>query len=378
MKCTKLALIHKAQSPAPKTFKVGSRSTLATMVVKLTVTIATTGYVYSFLVDGKDYTYTVLAGATTTTVATALAALITGGTAGATATAAVAVITITAAAGKVFDVSGWVANAMTIDDTTADPGITADLTAINAEDSEWYGLIPDHFGKAEALAAALWVESEHKVMIVDTFQSGCMDSVSTTDIMYALKQLGYTRTGTMHSKNKVLHRSGAAWLAGRFVAAPGSDTWKFKSLTGVAASKYKTGERNAIKAKKGNWYETVAGLDMTAEGWSASGEFMDTVRGVDWLHSEMQIQVFAQMMNAPKIPYTDPGAESLGGTLMDVLDRGVKVNFLAANPVPTVTVPKVADVDPVTRATRTLPEMSFDAKLAGAVHNLSVTGRLSV
>jgi hypothetical protein len=268
-----LALIHKAQSPAPKTFKVGRRSTLATMVIKLTVTIATTGYVYAFSVDGKDYTYTVLAGATTTTVATALAALITGGTAGATATAAVAVITITAAAGKVFDVAGWVANAMTIDDTTADPGVTADLAAILAEDNGWYGVIPDHFGKAEALAAALWVESEHKIMIVDTFQSACLDSTSTTDIMYALKQLGYARTGTMHSKNSVLHRSGAAWLAGRFVAPPGSDTWKFKSLTSVAASKYKTGERNAIKAKKGNWYETVAGLDMTAEGWSASGEF---------------------------------------------------------------------------------------------------------
>jgi hypothetical protein len=374
----KAAVKVMSQDPAPDRFKVGIRALTVAHHVTLVVTIATEGYVYDFTVDGVHILYTVLASATTSTVATALALLITGGTTGATATASTATITVIAAAGKVFDVSGHYENGLTLTDTTTDPGIATDLAAIYTFDSDWYGLVPDHFGKAEALAAAAWIETHRKIMVVDTADTAVMDSGSTTDILYALNALAYTRTAVMFSRNQLMHYQGAAWQGSRLPQTPGSDTWKFNALVGCVASNFTSAERDAILAKKGNDYIRVAGIDMTEEGWSVAGEFMDTVRFIDWLQAEGQIRIFGQLTGGQKIPYTDAGITSVCGTLLGALYAGVKAGGLAKDPEPTITAPKVDDIDVSDRAARLVEGIEFTGRLAGAIHKLKIKGRLTV
>lgn len=376
----KMATKLKSQNPAPKKFKIGKRANLATRLIKLTVTVATEGFVYSLTIDGKAITYAVPAAATTTSVATAIAALVTGTANNVTATAAAAVITCTAAAGVCYDVDGWYVSKMLFEDASTNPagGIEGDLATCNGFDSDWYGLLVDQAGKAEIVAAAAWTEANKKLYVYDTCDSGCMDSGSTTDVMATLKVSAYARTGGFMCTANALNYAACGMLGSRFPRNPGSDTWKFKTLAGVSASKMTEGQKSAVFAKKGNTYTTVAGINMTEEGWSSAGEFLDVVRFIDWLESEIKVRVFFQLVNAEKVPYTDTGVDLIKSIIQNTLNDGIKVGGLAADPAPVVDAPLVADIDPSIRATRHLPDVTFSGRLAGAIHSLTIVGTLSV
>jgi hypothetical protein len=373
----------KAQDPSVGDFKVGKLGTPSTLIVKLTVTVATEGYKYSFYVDGILVEYTVLAAATTTTVATALAAAINAATAGLTATSALAVITLTGdTAGHVFDVLGFRANKMTLLNDTVVGGMAADLAAIFAEDDEWYGLSVDVMSKAQALAAATFIEANKRIMVVDTADTNCTDNADATDVMSAMEAAAYARSGAIYMPTALLHYAGTAWLGSRLSSTPGSDTWKFKTLAtvavGLGAEKIKAGDVTSIRNKHGNWYTAVAGVNITQEGWTAAGEWFDTVRGLDWLESEMKAQVFDLFINNEKIPFTDPGVDQVEATMKGVLQAGVTAGLLAADPAPTVTAPLVSTVSAPNKAARHLPDVTFGATLAGAIHKLTIKGRVSV
>ena len=60
------------------------------------------------------------------------------------------------------------------------------------------------------------------------------------------------------------------------------------------------------------------------------------------------------------------------------LRAAVNQGILAADPAPTVTVPKVADVSAADKTARLLPDMKFTGTLAGAIHKVTITGVVSV
>jgi hypothetical protein len=368
----------KAQNPAPPSFKVCKRTHLITQAIHLTVTDATAGRAHKLTIDGVPISYTVPGSSSVGAVATAIAALVTGGTAGATASATGAVIDIVAAAGAVFDVAGWYSNGMTLANATTDNATATDLAAAALKDTAWYGLLLDSPSPAEYLAASAWAEANGKLFIGDLSDSACTDPASTTDAMYVAKSDTYARSASIFNNTNLLHYSAAAWLGGRLAVDPGSDTWNLKTLAGVAPASLTVNESNAIAAKNGNYYTTIAGINVTQSGVSPSGEWIDQVRGVDWLKNDMQTSIFALLANAQKVPYTDAGADSVRAVVLASLARGVGVGFLASAPAPSAYFPKVATVDPTVRATRKLPGGTFSARLAGAIHTLTIRGSLDV
>jgi len=56
----------------------------------------------------------------------------------------------------------------------------------------------------------------------------------------------------------------------------------------------------------------------------------------------------------------------------------VNQGILAADPAPTVSVPRAADVSMIDKAARLLPDVKFEATLAGAIHKVIVNGTVSV
>jgi hypothetical protein len=260
--------------------------------------------------------------------------------------------------------------------------MAADLAAIFAEDDEWYGLSVDVMSKVQALAAATFIEANKRIMVVDTADTNCTDNADATDVMSAMEAAAYARSGAIYMPTALLHYAGTAWLGSRLSSTPGSDTWKFKTLAtvavGLGAEKIKAGDVTSIRNKHGNWYTAVAGVNITQEGWTAAGEWFDTVRGLDWLESEMKAQVFDLFINNEKIPFTDPGVDQVEATMKGVLQAGVTAGLLAADPAPTVTAPLVSTVSAPNKAARHLPDVTFGATLAGAIHKLTIKGRVSV
>jgi hypothetical protein len=110
----------------------------------------------------------------------------------------------------------------------------------------------------------------------------------------------------------------------------------------------------------------------------AQGEFIDIVRGIDWLTSRIQEFVYSVLVNNPKVPYTDAGITAIEAQVKRALQLGISNNFIASDPAPIVTVPKAADVPTIDKTNRILKNVKFQATLAGAIHAVNITGTVTV
>lgn len=368
-----------SQSPRVRKIKVGRRTRAFTQILHLTPTVTSTGTVLSVDVNGETASFTMGATQTVAAAVAGLLAAINGlpGTADHTATDGTTHVVLTAPVGALVDLEDWTSN-LSVSDATVDPGIAADIADIVAEDDDWYGFVMDSNSQAEVEAAAADMEARIKLFVFNTSDSAVFDSGSTTDVFAELAGLNYARTIGIYSGSKLLSYSAAAWMGDRFPYDPGSDTWAFKTLAGIPTDNLSSGKVTAILNKRGNVYTTIAGLSVTQYGKSFSGEWADVTRFIDWLRSEIQIRVFALLVNNQKVPYTDLGIDMVKAAVQGALDAGVRAGGLSSNPAPTVTAPAAEDVDSITKATRVLPEVEFGGTLAGAIHQLEIEGTLAV
>ena len=366
-----------SQNPKPSSFKVGRRTTApSTKTYRLTPTDTTEDFVYTINVFGTAITYTVLAAATVASIVTAMQALI-DAIVGISCSDDTTHLTVTNdTAGENIRIFGK-SRALLLEDLTADAGIVAELTAVIAEDDDWYALLIDSQSSAEILAAAVNMETRKKIFLADTADDIAYDSGSTTDVMYLANAAGYTRTAIAYHSDTGAFMA-AAWLGDRLPQDPGKATWKFKNLAGIAFDALRTGDRSAMDAKKGNYYYRIGTSIFTGEGWTASGEYIDIVRGIDWLGVRIQEDVFADLLGNQKIPYTDKGINGVAETIHARLRNAITVGLLAEDPAPTVTPPLVADILTAEKAVRNVPGILFTGTLAGAVHSLSIAGTLTL
>jgi hypothetical protein len=136
--------------------------------------------------------------------------------------------------------------------------------------------------------------------------------------------------------------------------------------------------RAAVLAKKGNVYERRNGVNITFPGTVPLGEWVDTVRGLDWQRARMQEELFAIQTANQKVAYTDDGISLVNAAIYGVLNEGVERGFYARNPKPVVTTPLAAATSSSDRSNRVLNGVTFSARLAGAIHTGSVTGTATI
>lgn len=364
-----------SQSPAPSSFKVGRRANAPTQSITLTPTKLDAGLTHTVTINGTEFTYTNDADPTVAEITAGLVAAINGGTEPVTASDNTTNIGLDAdVAGVPFSVSY---NGGTLADASADPGVLADLSAIREEDDDWYCLLLDSASPAEIIALDATIETLAKIAIFEVSDSDILDAGVNTDIASIENALGYDRTILIYSSTKGQY-SDAAWAGNRLPSQPGTSTWAFKELVGVAGSDLTTGDVSALETKKCNFYTVVKGLGITRQGVAVSGEYIDNVRAIDWLEARIQERVLALLASTPKIPYTDFGVSLVLNEVSAQLFTAVQRQVLRADPAPSVTAPKVASISVADRANRTLPDVNFQGQLAGAIHKVIIRGRLTV
>jgi hypothetical protein len=374
-----------AQDPHPKTCKVGRRALAYTQLFDLFPVNTTEGFVYTFTIDTTVISYTVLAAATVATIVTALQPLI---DAVSTVTATddtthVSVSNDTPGTLVAVDLSTMdPVDDLKYEDITVDPGIATDLTAISAIDDDWYGLILDSNSALEIASAAAWVETKKKIMPVNSTDSEIVDVSVTDDVISALTTLSYKRTPIWYSRRYSLSYMAAAALAVALPKDPGTLTWCFKTLVGVAVNTLKAGWRTVVENKGGNIYVPVAGKNISWQGKAPNGDFIDVVRFIDFLYARIQEDTFAVLQANDKIPFTDIGGALLGETvktrLLSNVSSPTKALGLSNSPKPTVTVPAVTDVSIANKGNRHFPDVNFNATLAGAIHTTKIVGKIAV
>ena len=86
--------------------------------------------------------------------------------------------------------------------------------------------------------------------------------------------------------------------------------------------------------------------------------------------------IFNALVTSKKIPYTDAGVGIVVGLIDAVLAYCYKKQLIDSGW--SVDAPKVADISTIDRAARLLPDVTFQARMQGAIHEITIAGTVSV
>lgn len=371
-----------SQTPHPKYVKIGRRKT-GTSVVTITPANLT---VYTITVKGTSpevYTFTSDASATAAEIATGLALAITNDSNE----------TLTATAvGNTVELA-WISQsnlqAVTLGSNLAwgtrasVDSVALDMAAIKQEDNAWYGLISADRTKQVQLDFAAWTETQDKIFGMASSEATILTNGDSTDVISLLKNTRLYRTFAGYSAFAATQYPDAAWMNAVFPLPPGSESWARKRLSGVSPDNLTATERNTIIGKGGNTFEYYqAQIALTDPGKVAAGEWIDVIRGRDWLKDLIQTNMTMLLINRAKVPYTDAGIQMCVANLRKSLQQGVTAGFISGDEVDSdnktipgfvITAPLSQSVDPLVKASRVLT-LSFTARLAGAIHVVNING----
>lgn len=268
-----------------------------------------------------------------------------------------------------------------IEPLTASESVTASLNAVQAVDDTWYAVAcTDHTSATQQLIAA-WTEPQVKIYGTASSDANIInESVSddNTSIAYILRNANYARSFLIYNQDADSEYPECAWFGACLPFNPGSETWAFKNLAGVAYSDLSTNQENNAHNKNCNTFEYIGGVGITLNGVVSVGEYIDVIRGIDWLTSTIQSYVYSTLVNSPKVPYTDSGITAIQAQVQRALAQGVTNQLLSDDPAPVVTVPKAANVSSADKAARILRNVNFTATLAGAIQAIQITGTVTV
>lgn len=374
-----------AQEPRVPFFKVGlvgrsASPTVPDYTFTLTYTEATptAGRSVSVAINGEVATYVVQPSDTVTLVHQGLASAINGlpGSAAHTAVGAAGQVTVTAAVAGNYVSASEMNEYLSYKDTTIIGSLVADLAAIAAFDMDWYAILSVSRSEARINAEAVWAAENKKLYLAQTHDTD-VPSSSTTDIASDLKGLSNPRTAPFWSRsNDNLLAAAAAGYA--LTRDPGTYTWALKNLANVSSDSPSAAMTGYLDTKRVTYYQTIAGIPVTRGAMLSDGTFIDIIQSTDWLKSEIEADVFALLVNSPKVPFTDAGIRQISDTVAGAMQRAESVNVLADTPKFYVSSPKALDVASADRANRVLNQIEFNGRLAGAIHKVKIRGTLSV
>jgi len=367
-----------SQNPRPPSLKIGRlEETPVAQSLKCTPS-AVNGAVYTVTIDGTAFAFTADATATVAEIIAGVVALINAGSVDVTATDNTTYMQLDADAAGTYHAITLACDAGTRqwerDDETTDPGYATDLAAIVLEDADWYGLAIEAHDAAAITSVAAWAETNRRLFCATTGDTDCLGAGST-DIMSTEKALSHAYIAIFYSDSPSQY-AGAAAMGAMFPFDPGSQTWAYKTLSGVSAVSLTTTEKSNVEGKYGNHYTALGGVNVTYPGKTAAGEWIDVTRFVDWLRARIQESVYTQLVSSRKVPYTTAGIAVIEAAIRSVLLLGIRRGGLADGTIG-VEVPDIADVSDADKAARVLNDVSFWGTLSGAIHTLSIAGSVS-
>lgn len=268
-----------------------------------------------------------------------------------------------------------------------DASWVAALTAISAENDSWYVLTTESRTKADILAMAAYIEARTKLYFVCTAETPSIDSTFSTgvstDTAAELKDLNYDRTVHYWHQDAATKYYECAYAGHNLPFTAGSATWAYLQLSGVPqalntdGNPLTTTQVNNLRARSSTFSQTLAGVTVTRDGVTVSGEYIDIIRGTDALEEDMEKRLFDLLINQQggKVPYDDSGLNTVRGVITDVLNRFVNSNFITPNF--KISIPRAKDISAVDKSNRILNNVTFDAYYVSAIHELNVSGNIT-
>jgi hypothetical protein len=374
------------QSPKVQQFKIG-RLQAHVHAVELTITADTGTIAISITKDGvtREYTQTG-GGGGIPAEATALALQMnndasgwgSSGSAELTIAASVNDVTIDAVSpandGEIWYYGDW--SNIQVLDVTLDPGIATDLAAIVLEDDDFYGVAIDVNSEPIGDALATWTETQRKICALQS-QDSIIPTSDITDLAQEIFDDSRIRTWLFYThKNSLAEYPACGQLGKGLPKDPGSQTWAYKTISGVSPSVLTSTEIGYLKTKNATHYITIAGVNVTRFGEMASGEWIDRTRLSDWVQARIEEAIFALLVGNDKLPYTDDTVDLVDAAIYSVYKQGAENGGFILSDYH-FEAPAAADQDSADRLARLMKDITFSGTFSDAVHKFEIEGVIS-
>jgi hypothetical protein len=131
-----------------------------------------------------------------------------------------------------------------------------------------------------------------------------------------------------------------------------------------------------------NMFVTKAGYNVTSEGKTLSGEYLDIVDTKDWLIAQIKYQLQQTLIINDKIPYDNNGIAVLESVVVNILKDAYNNGMIATDddgtPAFTVNFAKRSETSASDREKRQYVEGRFSFELAGAIHTVVINGTINI
>lgn len=258
------------------------------------------------------------------------------------------------------------------------------LTAIEAQSSDWYGLVTVSRAKADILSAAGWVQTNGaKLFIAQTADAAVITAVDPQDkdVGAQLFEAGYTRTALLYKTLRevdatpVQDPACTVWAADRLSVDPDAitTTWAYVQLPGIVQDRPPSTAQTQLNLRNANWYAGNSLPLGTRPGKMVNGSHIDTLITADWSRFRLEedlAQVFADASaRGTKVPYTDEGIAIIESTFRSRIDgAGVSAGHFVEG-LTEYDFPPRDETTAQDRAAR-LYRCSAEATLAGAIERV--------
>ena len=260
-------------------------------------------------------------------------------------------------------------------------------------DNDWYLLLTDRdeYEYVSALAkfaeASEPTEAELGVGIEDhrKFYVG-----QTTNKKFACKT---ARAAVIYTDPEFISEEPDASYVGNVAPFyPNSVTWKFKrpqdgnaptsaGIKLISLPKLTESERSELLENYVNFLTEEYKRQYVKNGTCLNGEFIDTVLGGDWIAKRMRNLLYDSLLENATIAYDDAGFGLVATAVLQTLAEAVDLGIIARDPesrtgVFTVVIPKYVNSTEEQRRNRVMPDITWEALLAGAIHQVKSKGAL--
>ena len=252
--------------------------------------------------------------------------------------------------------------------------LSAALNELVLTRNDWYYLTCTEQADAEITELSTWINTKEKLYFASTANETLAETLNSD------------RTVLLVHPNPETYPA-EAWVGACAPLKIGSYTWTFKTLSGIAPAAYDTTTINDIEAANGSTYIAEGGVNITSKGVTTSGEYIDIIQSQDYLKARMTENVFGLLVRSPKVPFVDGGialvvAEGEKTLSTEVVDErtgeGIIARDVDGNPMYTIDAPTRAEISVNDRAGRILPDLKWDATIAGAIENVRIRGVLQL
>lgn len=376
-----------SNTPSAPAFKVGRIDA----DLKLTPTTVATGKVYGLTIKSGALSATVSVTATGSdtnlTIATAVAAAVEASAVGpnVVATAATGVVTIVPTGTFNFKVSAL--KELTDSYTSVVTAPTA-LQAVVDADADVYFVTAEDHSEAFVLALAADVEArkmEYGVCVAgaSNYGSYVKGTAISGDILGKLSDAGYNRTFGLYHQDADVSFPELTYIGVNAPFDAGSVVWT-NNVISLIVSKNVDGniltgtQQNNLSARNATFIRLEGGQNATRGGLVASGEWIDNIRGRDWLENELKANLTALLLSQKggKLNYDNGGINQVRSVIAKTLDEGVRRNFINDNY--TISLPDERDVTSAKKGAGLLDQGTFKAELSGAILLINLFGTLAV